>query len=99
MKCEKYVTLIKGFTQDYPFAENMEFPFIFFDASHGNEIQQEFDTWYPYIPSGGYMIVHDYGMDKHPKITQIVDKFIVNNNIKMIKRVNRSVVLRKNDVL
>jgi len=97
MKMDSYITLIKGNTQDYPNDHTIkDAGFVFFDASHDfDSINKEFNTWFPVIQINGFMIVHDYNMDKHPGITKAVNKFLKEKPVKLIERVNRSALIQK----
>lgn len=96
MDFSKYVTMIKANTQQVPGGYKLDdIGLVFFDASHDYDgLNLELSAWYPHIKSGGYLVIHDYGMDKHKGITRAVDEFIAKNNLS-IGQVERTVIIRK----
>ena len=97
MKCDSYVTLVKGCSQVYPFDYKINnVGFVFFDAIHGYEIMDELNTWYKYVKKDGYLVIHDYGSEhKHFGLTKAVNDFMDIHNLKFEYREDRMAIIRK----
>ena len=96
MGCLDYVELIKSNSQVYPLDyEINDVAFVLFDATHDYDIMKEFNVWYDRIMPNGYMIIHDYGMEKHEGVTRAVDDFVVQHGLKISDKVGRIAVIRK----
>lgn len=96
MRCEDRVEIVQGNTQEDCLDMNIKAAFILFDATHDYNIIKEFQAWDKHLLDGGYMFVHDYGMEKHPGVTKAVNEYIeTHDNIRMEKRINRIAVMKK----
>ena len=97
MKLSNYVTFIKANTQEVPKGYDFSnIGLVFFDASHDYKgLMKELTSWYPLIKKGGYLLIHDYGMEKHTGIKMAVDKFSAAKRLTKLDQIGRTILFIK----
>ena len=76
---------------------NDSIDFLYIDGDHdAGAISSDYISWLPKVMPGGYILFHDYCVEKHPHVVHFVDNFVMKDkNVKAVEFGTRGITIIK----